>query len=395
MDYKTQSVELGGKSMCRLFTKKDVPLPKNLKKFKKELMKKSKFPTLAHTLSSKEQALVDEIKAITVRYNVNNITRTMSYLDFYQRNPEIHWSFLAHMVSRNAGWNMTDLKGEFLPRLLSDNEVVNFFDFIERGNWLIFQDAFPQLLLYEKSKKTGRNLFYLLPYFNVSLFMEVMWNAYIQEQNSFNLTIALIINEQNYIESRVIKKNAFKEEVLNTFEFKMQDLLSMNHILFPSSNNSKAKLLGQTVHHFDSLSERISLGKRLYSILFSQHNLASIEKWAKRTVHTGSRKDFWPHLYNDIAELAPGSELKPRLNNCKLTKGSSRIFSPILSIAWKDQQHDPPFPGDWYKNWSVLTYLTNSEEGFNEGIEEEYCKTIERLEMVVISKKLIHFFDKV
>ncbi|WCK52537.1 DUF2515 family protein [Aneurinibacillus sp. Ricciae_BoGa-3] len=87
--------------------------------------------------------------------NVNNITRTISYYDFYCRHPEIHWAFLGHMVSRNGGWNMTDLKGELLSRLLTEQEQKHFFHFLERGNWLIFQDVFPQFLLYEESLKRG------------------------------------------------------------------------------------------------------------------------------------------------------------------------------------------------------------------------------------------------
>lgn len=45
------------------------------------------------------------------------------------------------MVSRNGGWNMTDLKGELLSHLLSESEQNDFFQFLERGNWLIFQDV--------------------------------------------------------------------------------------------------------------------------------------------------------------------------------------------------------------------------------------------------------------
>ena len=95
-------------------------------------------------------------------------------MDFYIRHPEIHWVFLAHMVSRNAGWNMTDLKGGFLTKLLMKKESQAFFDFLERGNWLIFQDAYPQLLVYEESKRNKTNLLYLLPHLHISYFMETL-----------------------------------------------------------------------------------------------------------------------------------------------------------------------------------------------------------------------------
>ncbi len=115
-----------------------------------------------------DQQLLQMIRLKTKQLNVNNVTRTKAYLDFYIFRPEIHWAFLGHMVSRNGGWNMTDLKGEFLSRLMNEQSKQDFFSFLERGNWLIFQDAYPQFLLYEESLFQSRNLFYLLPYLNVS-----------------------------------------------------------------------------------------------------------------------------------------------------------------------------------------------------------------------------------
>ena len=49
------------------------------------------------------------------------------------------------MVSRNGGWNMTDLKGDLYTRILSES-INSYFFFLERGNWLIFQDVYPSIL---------------------------------------------------------------------------------------------------------------------------------------------------------------------------------------------------------------------------------------------------------
>ncbi len=87
------------------------------------------------------------------------MTRTRAYYQFYKRYPEIHWALLGHMVSRNGGWNMTDLKGDLYTKLLSEKDQFTFFSFLERGNWLIFQDVYPQFLLYEQSVKKSKNLF--------------------------------------------------------------------------------------------------------------------------------------------------------------------------------------------------------------------------------------------
>ena len=76
-----------------------------------------------------------------------------------------------------------------LSRLLTKKEVESFFTFLERGNWLIFQDAYPQFLVYEESIKRGQNLFYLLPHLHVSTFMETLWNQFWDEQDSYLLTM--------------------------------------------------------------------------------------------------------------------------------------------------------------------------------------------------------------
>ena len=270
------------------------------------------------------------------------MTRTKAYLDFYNCHPDIHWAFLGHMVSRNGGWNMTDLKGELLSKLLSRTERNSFFHLLERGNWLIFQDAYPQFIVYEESMKRGQNLFYLLPHLNISIFMEVIWDHYWKDQDSTLLTIALIINEQSYLEERVIKNTFFQKEVLDSIEFKLQDLLSLNHILFPFYEKNKIKLIGQTLHHFQSLRERISLGKRLYSILFHDPSILKMAvRWANSQRHTGSRKDYWPHIFHDVHEGTPGPSLKPRLKSCQITSGSPRFYSPSLAYTWKNISQAP------------------------------------------------------
>jgi hypothetical protein len=293
------------------------------------------------------------------------------------------------MVSRNGGWNLTDLKGDFLTRLLSKKERNTFFDFLERGNWLIFQDAYPQFLLYSESLKRGKPLFYLLPYLNISTFMETIWNFFWKSSDPFILTVALIINEQNYLEKRVICNPNYQKAVLNTLEFKLQDVLSVNHILFPYQKKS---LMGQTVHQFESLHERILLGKRLYALLFQKKD--HFVKWAKIHPHTGSRKDYWPHIFNNVNEGIPGIPYQLRLNSCKLKWGARRIYSPDLTSVWKNVSHQEAEKGDWFLDWKVADYLLEHNEPQTNGeIEYEYCKMLERLEVAALAKKVITIFD--
>jgi len=333
--------------------------------------------------------LIERIRRSTEEYNLNNVKRTKAYLDYYLQHPDIEWAFLGHMVSRNGGYNMTDLKGEFLTRLMAKKDRQLFFHFLERGNWLIFQDVYPQFLLYEESLRQRKPLFYLFGHLNISTFMETIWNQFWQKKDKYVLTIALIINEQCYLEKRVVQNSHYQKEVINKFEFMLQDWLSFNHILFPYGERA---LAGQTVHQFESLHERILLGKRLYSILFKKKEIFyQIIEWAKDRPHTGSRKDYWPHVFNSVNEGTPGFPYQLRLKSCQLRPGARKIYSPSLEHAWKNISQMDAEKGDWFKDWHVVNYLTDNDELIDGEIKNEYCKTLERLELAALAKKAIIF----
>ncbi len=345
--------------------------------FINELKKASKTSTKPPSLSEEEKMLVQVIYERTERENVNNLTRTKAYLDFFHQYPEIHWAFLAHLVSRNAGWTMTDLKGEYLPHLLSVEQQHSFFSFLERGNWLIFQDAYPQLLIYQESVKNQRPLFHLLPSFHVSSFMEVVWKRFWIDKDSDILSIALIINEQHYIDSRVIENQTFNQSVFKTLPFLLQSIFNMNVLLFPMNQNGSIQLIGETANHFLYVNERIDLGKRLYQLVFSKGEiLNAILKWTKDRPHTGSRKDFWPQLFHPVKEGTPGE--KRILEKCTRTKGP-RIYSPFLSV-WKDVSHDAPARQDWFTSPSVLTLFSLPLPDFSGNASKIYCHSLELLE---------------
>jgi hypothetical protein len=340
-------------------------------------------------ITGNEGVLLEKIRQKTREYNLNNVTRTRAYLDFYLRYPDIHWAFLGHMVSRNGGWNMTDLKGEFLNRLMTKKDRQLFFQFLERGNWLIFQDVYPQFLLYEESLRSSKPLFHLFAHLNISTFMETIWNQYWSTNDTYILTMALVINEQSYLEKRVVQNPQHQKDVMSKFEFLLQDWLSFNHILFPYGNKN---LAGQTLHQFESLHERILLGKRLYKILFKNKEVhREVVEWAKIHPHTGSRKDYWPHIFNCVNEGTPGFPYQLHLKSCKLRPGAKRIFSPMLENAWKNVSHNEAEKGDWFTDWHVVDYLVEDEEISNGEIKDEYCKTLERLELAALAKKAISF----
>lgn len=325
-------------------------------------------PTILFGLSDKN--LVTYIQNETAKYNVNNISRTKAYLDYFNRNKEIHWSFLAHMVSRNGGWNMTDLKGGLIHQLLPSNKQELFFIFLERANAFIFHDAYPQLLLYEQSKKTGRNLFYLLPYFSVSSFMKTIWEYFWIEKNSELLTIALILNEQCMIQARLIENSSYDNEVLDSSLYKTQETFGFTDVLFPYKKFRRIELAGTTVHGFKDVRNRINIGKSLYGILFHKVYKHAYD-FAISTPHTGSRKDFWPHLFTS-----------------KDGKNSNKIYSPELTEVWPNINHSYKTE-DWFTNQDMLDEMITYHLPSSFRMSKNYKADLKKLQTLKAAKNTL------
>lgn len=238
---------------------------------------------------NEENKLVHSILNETRKLNLDNVSRTNAYLQFYQEHTEILWCFLAHMVSRNAGWNMCDLEGEWLPQLIDKKMREMLYLTYERANWLIFQDAYPQLLLYQLSKRKKQPMFHLLKYFQVSLFMEKEWNAFWLHQDRKRLLFSLIINEQNVIQKPVIHHPFYQKKVFHSAPFCFQDWFHFSAVLLPTCNGS---LFGASVTGFRKVNKRIELGKKIAAILFHKQIYPLVYEFAVKTIHTGSRYDY-------------------------------------------------------------------------------------------------------
>jgi len=343
------------------FRKKHPPVRPLHSPLKRELVRAARlnrmdkerpYPMASMTLA--DQSLTAEIRRRTHAANQNNVTRTKAYLDFFRRHPEVHWALLAHLVSRNGGWNMTDLKGEWLPRMMKQEEREAFFLFLERSNWLIFHDAYAQLLLYEEMKQTRSDLTRLLPLLGVSRFMVPVWQDFLHRQDSVLLTRALIINEQQYIEQRVVRQPFFRENVLSTFEFLAQSVLSLSQVLFPYKHHATDKRLrvtGVVVHDFPSVAHRIEIGKALYGILYGdRERFRNILEWASRIPHTGSRSDYWPHLFTPVKQETDEQVYQERIRGMELIQGRPKVYSPRLSAVWADVDHPPADGVDWFRD---------------------------------------------
>ncbi|MBM7619381.1 hypothetical protein JOC95_001230 [Bacillus tianshenii] len=287
------------------------------------LLQEWQVPPSLSPLNENDLKLLDEIKSRTLQSNRNNITRTQAYLDIYLNHPELHWAFLAHMVSRNAGWNMTDLKRHSLSGLMGFDSSSIFFGFLEKGNHLIFQDAFPQLSLYAEGKRQNQDFSHLLGHIGVSSFMLPFWRLFLKDggKNSRLLTVSLIINEQSLLQKHVMNNPYYQEKVLNSLKFQLQEKLGFTQILFPYKHRNLIEITGGTVANFASLPSRIEFGKELYMRLFSDPEvLQGAVAFGKDNFHTGSRSDYMPKVFSTDAD-------------------SLKVYSPHLENAWPTHLH--------------------------------------------------------
>lgn len=212
---------------------------------------------------------------------------------------------------------------------------------LESCNSLIFGDAYPQLRLYAESKRLGVGLFRLLPSFGVSAFMRPFWERFWTERDSVLLSAALIVNEQHYIQSRVVENGLFRKHVFDHAAFRAQPLLQLNQIVFPLKLGARSVLLaGRILERFENLEERIEFGKCLYAMLFGYPAvLRGASAFAKDVPHTGSRADYWPNVFANKQKTGTMAGLEQR-----------RWHSPELSAAWPDKPLTAASRGDWYSN---------------------------------------------
>lgn len=357
--------------------------------------------TPEHTsLNPEERRILAEIDKERDRANRNNVTRTAAYVRFYLQFPEIHWALLAHMVSRNGGWNMTDLHGDLSGAFLTAQQRFNFYRLLERCNALIFYDAYPQLLLYAKSMEHQRSYFHLLPYFQVSPFMHPIWESFwsvsrlqregVEEAGgaeaartaSSVLTVALIINEQNVIETNVLTISPYKE-ILHSLLFHLQEWLHFNYLLFPLNSEQQDRdmtpiwrpLVGRVVTQFAQLEERIETGRMLYALLFSNKELTdAISHFVQSQPHTGSRADYWHQVFTTSGA---------KRNHRPSRQGFPTLYSPTLEAVWEDTQHHFPTMRPWFQDLTAILQFQYSISVKDVDVTDEYYHHL--LQMVTIN----------
>ncbi|MDT8859965.1 DUF2515 domain-containing protein [Alkalihalobacillus sp. MEB130] len=280
----------------------------------------------------KVNQFIKEINEKTKRANADNISRTIMYERFYKNNPEIKWSLLAGLVSRNAGWNMTDLKSKWFQQMLTDNYCELLFQTYERANWTIFADAYPQLLWYEWAKKQNSPHLFLLETLGVSRFMQEEWRHFWHGGDQERLCTALIINEQYMIEETVMNHPLYSKKVFSSLLYILEEHAHMSYVIFPTISG---ELYGLYVRNFKKVDSRIWLGKQLQQLLFHPDIHHDIYLFILRTPPTGSRLDYQQYLNWSTGNTSP----------------VLRKVYPLVSHHWKEKK-------DWSKTvWNTERYF--------------------------------------
>lgn len=255
--------------------------------------------------------------------NVDNVSRTHSYLELYtytrEHGPELPWLFMAHLVSRNAGYTMTDL-----ARALDDERtpregpmrdgIFNFMAMFERANYLIFHDAWFHVLHHLLGRSAQ------LPVGRTPAFVREAWPRYeaaaragVDAALERALVLDLVHNEQHFIERRVVHNPRYQAGMM---------LLSM----MESSGREKPLVfpVGDAqirVGKFAEIGRRIATGAIIFDeVLADRSQRDAAWAWAMQHPHTGARsvyggrgdrtlREAWP--VERVRELFEGIHAAP------------------------------------------------------------------------------------
>jgi hypothetical protein len=247
--------------------------------------------------------------------NADNVARTESYLELYaltvENGADLPWLLMAHVVSRNAGYLMTDVaRAKGRSPELPWNEL---FLFLERANFLIFHDAWDHVL----STLAGERELPRAP-----AFMRDAWarhRARPSGEGERDLVLDLVHNEQHYIERRVVHNPRFAAALRMVG---MAELSGRDKPIVLPMTDAEIK-----VGAFAEIARRIETGRRIFDeVLADRGRRRGIFEWALARPHTGDRA---------VAGGKPGATL--------------REVWPVDAVRALDPRiHDRPEPDESY-----------------------------------------------
>jgi hypothetical protein len=235
--------------------------------------------------------------------NRDNVTRTASYLELYaytrEHPPDVPWLLMAHLVSRNGGYMMTDV-AQSLARggPFSRESLEELFLFLERANFLIFYDAWYHVLhhLLGRSRELAPR--------RTPRFVCEAWARHEREYDERQLVCDLVVNEQNLIEHRVVHNPRFAR-ALAVVGF-VEAVGRERPIVLPGIDEKI------TVGGFGSLERRIATGWRIFDVALADHaRRDALFRWAIAHPHTGSRAVYGGRATPSLREAWPEDRVRP------------------------------------------------------------------------------------
>ncbi len=240
--------------------------------------------------------------------NQDNVARTASYLELYaltrETGRELPWILMAHLVSRNGGYMMSDVafarasgQSAFTHAALEE-----LFLFLERANYLIFFDAWYHVLhhLLGRSTEAAR----------ATRFTQAAWLRYeaaaadvVTPALERALVEDLVTNEQRFIEHRVVHHSRF--ERARAIVGVLESVGGEGPLIFPGCE-AKIKVGG-----FALVKKRIAAGMRIFDeILANRDWREEIFRWALAHPHSGSRAVYGGLPSPTIANAWPVNEVR-------------------------------------------------------------------------------------
>lgn len=264
--------------------------------------------------------------------NVDNVSRTESYLELYawtrEHPPDLPWVLMAHLVSRNAGYLMTDLgrRIEGIPEKDVRGLLESLFVLLERANYLIFHDAWHHTCAHLLGESAG-----LAPP-RTPAFMCEAWRRYetalAREGPSAalerQLVVDLVHNEQHLIHRRVLHHPAFAVG-LATLEL-AEAGGGVRPMVFPWPTPEAAQEI--VALDFGKLDARITTGARIFDVVLADRSIRdAMFEWAMANPHTGSRTVHGARAGTPLRELWPVERV--------------RALSPLVHA---EPEPDPSYP---------------------------------------------------
>jgi hypothetical protein len=238
--------------------------------------------------------------------NTDNVARTDSYLELYAwtaaSGHELPWLLMAHLVSRNAGYLMSDLARSLDGKAGADpalsGAMESLMTLLERANFLIFHDAWHHVLHHLlgradelSSPRTPR-------------FMIDAWRRHRQSADERRLVLDLVHNEQHLIERRAVHHAHLAPGLRLLQWIEMSGREKPLH--FPIEG-----LPVITVGGFAQVDRRIAAGARIFDeVIADRGRRAALLSWAQAHPHTGSRAVYGGKPGPAIRAAWPASRLR-------------------------------------------------------------------------------------